>query len=321
MARQPTRPAARSALCASSWTLAASERLRQQAAAAGVSLFHLLLASYAGCLATWSEARAVAINVADSGRGLRLPNIERLVGCCADQIPLLLRLEPGEELAALASRVRDQWLAAQQHSAVSALDLARLRPARRGAILRSPGAATFSFARFALEPPDDCPVTIEAVDAITGSAATRLTLLAWELGGALHFAWIYPEGSFRHETIAGLAAAHRESLVDRTRTSTDEQDVEEPDQPMRTSTDEQDVEEPDQPTRTSTDEQDVEELDQPTRTSTDEQDVSDTVRVPPRSSASNSAQQLADTPRPRPHPGALRTARPTLSPCSSRADA
>ena len=70
---------------------AASERLRRQAAASGVSLFHLLLASYARCLAAWSGSRAVAINVAESGRGVRLPNIERLVGCCADQLPLLLR--------------------------------------------------------------------------------------------------------------------------------------------------------------------------------------------------------------------------------------
>jgi hypothetical protein len=119
--------------------LAASERLRQRAAAEGVSLFHLLLASYARCLATWTGASAVAINVADSGRGVRLLNIERLFGCCADQLPLLLCLEPGEELAALTGRVRDQWLVAQQHSAVSALDLARLRPAQRGAGLRSPG--------------------------------------------------------------------------------------------------------------------------------------------------------------------------------------
>jgi amino acid adenylation domain-containing protein len=193
---------------------ATSARLRERAAEAGVSLFHWLLAAYARCLAEWSAAEAVAINVAEHGRAVRLPAIERMVGCCADQLPLLIEMPQHEALAMLAARVRDGWLDVQRHNAVSALDLARLRPAQRGTALRSVGAATFSFARFSLDELADFPLRIEELRANTGSAATRLTLVVGEYDGRLSLAWHYAPSSLREETVAQLAERYAELLTE-----------------------------------------------------------------------------------------------------------
>ncbi len=91
-----------------------SAGLRQLAAELDVSLFHLLLATYARQLADWSQASAIAINVAEHGRGIRLVGVERMIGCCADHLPLLLQPEASQTASDLALVVRDQWTGIQR---------------------------------------------------------------------------------------------------------------------------------------------------------------------------------------------------------------
>ncbi|MFI8219667.1 amino acid adenylation domain-containing protein [Streptomyces sp. NPDC085932] len=173
--------------------------LRARASAWNVSLFHLLLAAYARCLARWSGQRAVAINVARAGRDARLPGLDRLVGPLADTLPLLLDTDPDEPLPRLAERVRLAWLESERHATVSSLDLARILPGDASGP-RAVSPASFSFARFPATLDADCPVDVRPTAAGTGSAATRLSLLVWEDGPLLRLSWNAPEGLFTTAT-------------------------------------------------------------------------------------------------------------------------
>nr|WP_052477651.1 hybrid non-ribosomal peptide synthetase/type I polyketide synthase [Kibdelosporangium sp. MJ126-NF4]CEL13123.1 FIG01130854: hypothetical protein [Kibdelosporangium sp. MJ126-NF4]CTQ98811.1 FIG01130854: hypothetical protein [Kibdelosporangium sp. MJ126-NF4] len=185
---------------------AATTALRERAAEQGVSLFHLLLATYARCLARWSGRQQVAVNVARSGRELRLPGITGTVGPLADTLPVACDVEPGEDTGALARRLRDIWLACEQHASLSSLDIARLLVPAPGERPRTPAPAGFSFARFPVPTtPDGCPVDIVATAAGTASATTRLSLVGWEFDGALHFSWNASTALFRRDTIARLS--------------------------------------------------------------------------------------------------------------------
>ncbi|MFI9769612.1 amino acid adenylation domain-containing protein [Streptomyces sp. NPDC052415] len=185
--------------------------LRERAARWNVSLFHLLLAAYARCLANWSGQRDIAVNVARAGRDARLPGLDRLVGPLADTLPLLLTTDPDEPLPQLAERVRLAWLDSERHATVSSLDLARLLPGDTSGP-RTVSPASFSFARFPAPLDPDCPVQVRPKAAGTGSAATRLNLLCWEDGPALRLSWNFPERLFTQATIARLATAFEGEL-------------------------------------------------------------------------------------------------------------
>lgn len=193
--------------------LATSRELRQHAAALGVSLFHLLLAIYVRQLADWSHTNALAINVAEHGRSMRLVGIEQIVGCCADHLPLLLTLDEAADINSLAGLIRDQWTSIQQHSNISALDLARLSGVRHQTGPRAPGAASFSLARFPGKLPEDCPISIQALTASTATAATQLSLLIAEVRGVLQCTWIYATSAFQAHTIEQLANSYRRDLM------------------------------------------------------------------------------------------------------------
>ncbi|MGY0065457.1 amino acid adenylation domain-containing protein [Streptomyces sp. QTS137] len=196
--------------------------LEQLAAAHGVSLFHLLLATYVRCLARWSGRPDVAVNVARARREDRFEGVERLVGPLADALPLLCGTADGESVPALAERLRDIWLRDERHAGLSSPDLAALLPGTHSGAGTGAGAgfgsrtvspAGFSFARFPAEPAADCPVEVRATAAGTGSATTRLSLLCWADGPQLRMSWNYPEPLFRRATMARLDREFRAELA------------------------------------------------------------------------------------------------------------
>ncbi|MBW5423854.1 amino acid adenylation domain-containing protein, partial [Streptomyces sp. BG9H] len=186
--------------------------LERLAAAHDVSLFHLLLAAYVRCLARWAGRADVAVNVARARRDIRLDGMDRLVGPLADTLPLLCETIADEPITALARRLREEWLESERHARVSSLDLAGLLPGAEGG-LRTVSPAGFSFARFPARPAADCPVSVRATGAGTGSATTRLSLLAWADGPVLRLSWNFPSRLFRGETVARLDREYRGELA------------------------------------------------------------------------------------------------------------
>ncbi|GAA2562024.1 MULTISPECIES: non-ribosomal peptide synthetase/type I polyketide synthase [Streptomyces] len=191
--------------------------LERLAAAHGVSLFHLLLAAYARCLARWTGRRDIAVNVARAGREGRFDGVERLVGPLADTLPLLCEVAGDEPVVALAERVRDLWLECERHAGPSSLDLAGLLPGA-GDGPRTVSPAGFSFARFPAELAAGCPVEVRATAAGTGSAATRLSLLCWADGPVLRVSWNFPAPLFERTTVARLDREFRAELAAALRT-------------------------------------------------------------------------------------------------------
>ncbi|MFD7699358.1 amino acid adenylation domain-containing protein, partial [Streptomyces caelestis] len=189
-----------------------STGLERLAAAHGVSLFHLLLAAYARCLARWTGRRDVAVNVARAGRDDRFDGVERLVGPLADTLPLLCEVDGEEPVVALAERVRRLWLESERHAGVSSLDLAAMLPGD-GAGPRTVSPAGFSFARFPAAAAPGCPVEVEATAAGTGSATTRLSLLCWADGPVLRMSWNFPAPLFERATVVRLDREFREELA------------------------------------------------------------------------------------------------------------
>ncbi|MDP9793203.1 amino acid adenylation domain-containing protein [Catenuloplanes nepalensis] len=186
-------------------------RLAAEARAAGVTLFHLLLAGYVRCLSRWSGQTRVPVAVARAGRTARVPGVERMVGPFADTLPVLAEVHPGEPVAVLAGRLRDAWLLSERHGSVSTVDLARML-AVGGEGPRTAGPASFSFARF--PGAGATGSTVAATVAGSASAATRLSLVCFEAHGTLHFSWNYPAGLFEARTVARLAADHLASLTE-----------------------------------------------------------------------------------------------------------
>ncbi|MFJ8536978.1 amino acid adenylation domain-containing protein [Streptomyces sp. NPDC093591] len=181
--------------------------LREVAARHEVTLFHLLLAVYARCLARWSGQRAVAVNVARARREAPLPGVDRLVGPLADTLPVFARVDPAEPEAVLAGRLQRIWQEAESHAALGSPDIAALLPAT-GPAPRTVAPAGFSFARFPVRHGRDWPVTVTPTAAATASAATRLGLLCWESDATLRFSWNHPAHLFRPETVERLAAEY-----------------------------------------------------------------------------------------------------------------
>ncbi len=206
--------------------------LRERAVSLDVSLFHLVLSGFLRALAGWTDDPQVTVNVARAGREARLADLTRMVGCFADTLPISLRvdlpvppdptdqfdspgpLDPADPFdpANLAGAVRAAWLASERHGRVTTLDLARLLPTVDAAP-RTTGAASFSFARFPLEPVLDCPVRVVETAARTASAATRLGLVCWEFEEALRFSWNYPARLFRPPTIERFTRDLRAQLA------------------------------------------------------------------------------------------------------------
>lgn len=194
---------------ATSLTAAQTIALTQVAADQQLSLFHLLLALYLRTLQHWCAATNLIVNVADAQRPPHQPGVMAMVGSFADTLPLGLALEPTEPVLALAERVRQRWLAMQQHKTVSSLTLARLAtevaPLTATDQPRQLSPFGFSFARFEANPPADCPVAISAIFGRTATPTMRLSLVGWEFAGALHFSWNYVTPLFQATTIAALA--------------------------------------------------------------------------------------------------------------------
>jgi amino acid adenylation domain-containing protein len=178
----------------------------EAAAAADVSVFHLSLAVHARCIARWSGADEVIVNVARARREARVPGIEQVVGCFADTLPLRLRLEPGDSLATLARRARDSLLELERHASPTSIEIARVLPGS-AASPRVASASSYSYARFPLTLPPEVPELL-GLAGRTATPATRLGLAVWEFQGALCFAWSFPERVFRRDTVERFADEH-----------------------------------------------------------------------------------------------------------------
>ncbi|MBK9644277.1 MAG: AMP-binding protein [Deltaproteobacteria bacterium] len=178
--------------------VAATRRLKDEAAALGVTFAARVLAAWTHALGQWSGHEEVVVKVAEARRDAPLPGLEGVVGCFADTTPLRLPTRGGVEAL---SRAVHQRLAARPPSR-SSLDQPNIGPA--------PG---FSFARFPSLSAPSGPIRVIAARGATATRATRLALAVWEHEGALGLSFTWPEDLLSDATIHSLGASVLEALT------------------------------------------------------------------------------------------------------------
>ena len=77
----------------------------------------LVSAAWALWLAGATRREDVVVGLTVAGRPEELPGVERLVGMCINNVPLRVRVEEGDTLAALLARIDDAQRAADRHAA------------------------------------------------------------------------------------------------------------------------------------------------------------------------------------------------------------
>ena len=77
--------------------VAATRRLKDEAAALGVTFAARVLAAWTHALGQWSGHEEVVVKVAEARRDAPLPGLEGVVGCFADTTPLRLPTRGGVE--------------------------------------------------------------------------------------------------------------------------------------------------------------------------------------------------------------------------------
>jgi len=85
-----------------------SNALRELARCSGATLGVLLQAIWGLILTRWSGRDDVVFGIVASGRSLATPGIERLIGMFVNTLPVRVRLEQGDTLAALLARLQRQ---------------------------------------------------------------------------------------------------------------------------------------------------------------------------------------------------------------------
>ncbi|MCK6521621.1 AMP-binding protein, partial [Myxococcota bacterium] len=177
---------------------AATQRLKEEAAALGVTLAARVLAAWTAALGRWSGQAEVVVRIAEARRDAPLPGLESVVGCFADTTPLRLPARGGVE--ALSRAVHER--------------LAARPPSRSSLDQPSLGAAPgFSFARFPTLGAPTGPLRVVAARGATATRATRLALAVWEHEGALGLSFTWPEGLLSEATLDALDASVVEGLT------------------------------------------------------------------------------------------------------------
>ncbi|HEY3355369.1 MAG TPA: SDR family NAD(P)-dependent oxidoreductase, partial [Polyangia bacterium] len=185
--------------------------LERTARAWDVSFFHVLLASYLVALRRWSGQDDLVVRVANARREARVPDIERVVGCFADSLPVRVRVDGGAGARALCATVREAVVAAQRYPLASSVQLAGVAGARDHLGPRGVTPAGISFPNFPA-PERFGGLTVTGMRAGSASGFTQLGLIAWSFGSRLHVSWNTIDGLFRPATVARLSGEHEEVL-------------------------------------------------------------------------------------------------------------
>lgn len=125
--------------------VAATAQLIQYNQEQRLSVFHTLLSALLLTLHRETGRTDMIIRVANANRDTAFPGIESLAGCLADAIPMRLKLQAGDNLAAVAPGVKQKMLEALRHAGLSSQEIAELPIGRQddGPVVLSPVGLSF----------------------------------------------------------------------------------------------------------------------------------------------------------------------------------
>ena len=164
-----------------------------------VTVFALVLASFAITLRGWSGEDDVILGVPVTNRPSRL--LEALIGLFVNMLPLRVKLTPSMTFRAVLQQVRDALLGGLAHQDLPFDRLVEeLRP------VRTPGRPplvqiVFNGQNVGSEPLTFADLEIQVLRCVPSSMPFELTATVWEISGQLHIGIAYSTDLFERQTI------------------------------------------------------------------------------------------------------------------------
>ncbi|MFI5544936.1 condensation domain-containing protein [Streptomyces sp. NPDC051815] len=190
-------------------------RLREFAAGERGTLTMALLAGFQALLAGWCEADDVTVGVPVAGR--TRPELQDLMGCLINMVPVRVALGGDPAFRALLARTRTALLDASAHQDLPFDKLVEALVSRRGRDFLPVFRVMFSFLKEQPEPVFD---GLERCSPdLTGPQDTAkydLSLYAQECGAGVALTLEYDTDLFGPDTPAALLAAYEQTLHDAT---------------------------------------------------------------------------------------------------------
>ena len=191
------------------------ERLRKEAQIQNVTLFSLLMAAFFKLFALWTETSRLIINTPHLNRQPYAHDVQDVIGCFTDILPISLEKALEKPLCELVHDVHRLLADMHRHSSLSGVEIARLLAEKQHTTPQAISPIIFSSALFPLdklESPETYQIT--SLEVRTGAPATWLDVILYEALGEFSCSWNFLQSKFSRAKIASLAAQYEAILLD-----------------------------------------------------------------------------------------------------------
>jgi amino acid adenylation domain-containing protein len=177
-----------------------------------VTLFQYLLSGYFELLHKLSGQEDLVIRVANENRNASPEEVDAVVGCLADSLPIRVIVPAEGGFAALVERVRTTSLAAHQHPALPSMSQAGMSDARQQRGPSGVSPAGMSFVNLDKFTSSDRTI-IDRINCSSALPFSDLSLISWLNQGQLHFSWNYHANHFDAMTVQNFGRQYTSILL------------------------------------------------------------------------------------------------------------
>ncbi|GAK56428.1 amino acid adenylation domain protein [Candidatus Vecturithrix granuli] len=187
--------------------------LHKHAQAHKLTFFSILMASFFKLLALWTNSQTLTINTPHLNRRPYALDIQEVLGCFTDILPIRCEQLLEQDLQSLARTIHQALAEMHHHSSVSGVEIARAVAQKQHTTPKALSPIIFSSALFPLESmgsPDT--YTISSVRVRTGAPETFIDVIVYEACGEFVCSWNYLQSQFSAEKIRSLAEQYASIL-------------------------------------------------------------------------------------------------------------
>ena len=181
-------------------------QLQEHAQTYKLTFFSILMASFFKLLALRTNSQTLTINTPHLNRRPYAPDIQEVLGCFTDILPIRCEQLLEQDLQSLAQTVYQSLAEMHRHSSVSGVEIARAVAQKQHITPKALSPIIFSSALFPLESmssPDT--YTFSSVRVRTGAPETFIDVIVYEACGEFVCSWNYLQSEFSVEKIRALA--------------------------------------------------------------------------------------------------------------------
>lgn len=181
-------------------------QLQEHAKAHKLTFFSILMASFFKLLAFWTNSQTLTINTPHLNRRPYARDIQEVLGCFTDILPIRCERVQEEDLQSLMQAVHQTLAEMHRHSSVSGVEIARAVAQKQQTPPKALSPIIFSSALFPLESMSSADTyTFSSVRVRTGAPETFIDVIVYEACGEFICSWNYSQRQFSAEKIRTLA--------------------------------------------------------------------------------------------------------------------